>query len=327
MQEERLTIQDIARMAGVAKSTVSRYLNGGKISEQTKYKIREIIETHQYEPNAFAQSLKAKKSKFIGIIAPCLDSVSTSRVIMAIDERLKKSEYNTLIVNTSHDQQREIQSLQGLIRLKVDGIILVATQLTAAHKKLMKALNIPIVLVGQRLEGITCVINDDSGAGQCLGEYICSKGHQQVLYIGVGEEDEAVGKIRKEGILKGLGQGNIQVTELITDFSMGHAEQLMKTQLEKLEKITAIICATDNIALGVLKVLNQQKKRVPEQIALAGFGGYEVSRVITPTLTTIRFHHEQAGEKVAETIIKLIEGEEVKAVQKVGFDLIEGEST
>lgn len=326
MQEQHLTIQDIADMAGVAKSTVSRYLNGGKISAATSEKIRQIIEESHYEPNAFAQSLKAKSSRFVGIVAPCLDSVVTSRVIMAIDEVLKQNEYNTLILNTSHNKESELQSLQGLSRLKVDGIILVATEITPAHKACIKKLKMPVIIVGQQTEEAVCIINNDYEAGRCLGHYLYDKGHRKILYVGVGEADEAVGRIRKQGVFAGLQGEETQVSELITDFSARKAEQLVSAHTQLLEEVTAIIGATDNIALGILKVLNKEGKKVPEEIALAGFGGYETSRLITPALTTIKFHHVEAGKKIAAAMMQLMAGREVEKLQKIGFELIQGES-
>lgn len=326
MKEQHLTIQDIANMTGVAKSTVSRYLNGGKISAATSEKIRIVIEEHQYKPNAFAQSLKAKSSKFIGIVAPCLDSVVTSRVIMVLDQELKNRDYNTLILNTSHNKEREVQSLQELARLKVDGIILVATEITPQHEACINKLKIPVVVVGQQTKEAVCIINNDYEAGKCLGRYIYNKGHRRVLYIGVGEEDEAVGQFRKQGVLAGLQGPETKVIELIANFSAKKTEQLMMEKVDLLKEVTAIVCATDNMALAVLKVLNKQGKSVPHQMALAGFGGYEISRLITPTLTTIRFDYKEAGKKITETIIQLMGGEQVEPLQEIGFDLIEGES-
>ena len=88
MDKKKLTMNDIAKIAGVAKSTVSRYFNGGYVKEETRIKLKKIVDEYNYEPNAVAQSLKAKHSHTIGIIAPCLDSITSSRMLMAIDEYL-----------------------------------------------------------------------------------------------------------------------------------------------------------------------------------------------------------------------------------------------
>ena len=198
------TINDIARLAGVAKSTVSRYLNGGNVSEKTKARIRMVIEETNYEPNSFAQSLKAKKTNFIGVIAPTLDSYVTSTVLMAIDEELRKQDYTTLIISTSKHIDREIESLVSLSRQKVDGIILIATGMTEQHIETIRSIQIPVLIVAQEVDQFNCIINDDYHAGFEMGQYIAGKGHQAVAYLGVTESDIAVGQKRKQGILDGL---------------------------------------------------------------------------------------------------------------------------
>ena len=129
------TIEDIARLAGVAKSTVSRYLNGGSISESTKKKIERIINETGYAPNSFAQSLKAKKPNIIGTIVPRLDSFATSQILMGIDEQLMEQNYQMLISNTSQVVEREVESVYSLSNQKVAGILLLSTEITNAHLK------------------------------------------------------------------------------------------------------------------------------------------------------------------------------------------------
>ncbi|VYT95358.1 substrate-binding domain-containing protein [Clostridium tertium] len=326
MDNRNLTIKDIAEMAGVAKSTVSRYLNGGKISESTSEKIKVIIDKYNYEPNAFAQSLKAKRTKFVGIIAPCLDSVVTSRVIMSIDERLREKGYNSLILNTSLNKESEVENIENLSRLKVDGIILIGTEITNEHKKAISKLKIPIIIVGQKYDKAISIINDDYNAGKVVGEYILKNGHKKVLYLGVEESDEAVGIIRKKGVRESLLRDKtVTFKEITTSFSAENSEKIVNELINNLEE-TVIICATDKIALGALKAINKNNKSVPEDISLVGFGGYDISSMITPSLTTIRFNNNEAGIISANTIINLIEEKEVESLQIIGFDFIKGES-
>lgn len=320
------TIKDIAKLAGVAKSTVSRYLNGGNVSERTKAKIRKVIEETNYEPNSFAQSLKAKKTNFIGVIAPTLDSYVTSTVLMAIDEELRKLDYTTLIISTSKHIEREIESLLSLSRQKVDGIILIATGVTARHREVINSINIPVLIVAQKVDQCTCIINNDYKAGFEMGQYIANKGHQKVAYIGVTESDIAVGQTRKQGVLDGLAQADVkEVKTFLSEFYFEDAAKVTKEILMQFDP-TAIICATDTIAFGSLKIILRQGKRVPEDISLTGFGGYNISEVIHPSLTTIRFNNETTGEMAAKLIVKMTNGEEVPQLQISGYTFIEGES-
>ncbi|MGX1193071.1 LacI family DNA-binding transcriptional regulator [Metabacillus sp. SLBN-84] len=321
-----VTINDIAKLAGVAKSTVSRYLNGGHVSEKTKEKIRRVIDSTKYEPNSFAQSLKAKKTNFIGVIAPTLDSFVTSTVLMAIDEELKKRDFTTLIISTSKHVDREIESLISLSRQKVDGIILIATGVTEKHIETIHSIRIPVLIVAQEVEEVASIINDDYHAGFMMGQYIGDKGHQSVAYIGVTEKDIAVGQKRKQGVLAGLDDAGVKNTEVFhSEFNFQDAAEVTLKMLESFEP-TAIICATDTIAFGAMKALSKLGKNVPNDMSLAGFGGYSISEVIHPALSTIRFNNEETGVMAANTIIQMTEGKEVPQLQISGFTLVEGES-
>lgn len=325
--KNNLTIKDIAEIAGVAKSTVSRYLNNGKISKETSEKIRKVIEENNYEPNAFAQSLKAKKTRFVGIIAPGLDSVVTSKVIMAIDDELRANQYNPLIINTSLKKELEVESIENLSRLKVDGIILVATEITDRHKEIIKKIGIPVVIIGQEYDEAISIINDDYNAGYKVGEYIKECGHKEVLYLGVSDDDMAVGINRKNGVLDGFNNGNHNGKIMVekTDFTSETSEKVVNDVL-KFHTPTAIICATDKIAVGALSAIKKNNKSVPEDISLTGFGGYYISTLINPSLTTIRFKNEKTGQIAADTIIKLMKAEEVVKTHIIEFDFIENNS-
>lgn len=318
-----LTIKDIAKLAGVAKSTVSRYLNDGNVSPETRNKLKKIIEENNYEPNAFAQSLKAKNSKFIGIIAPKLDSIVTSRVLMALDESLKTRGYNSLILNTSLNKDLELEYIESLKRLKVDGIILLATEITEAHKKSIQNLNVPILVVGQECRFTNSVIDDDYNAGAVIGEYIYRHNHKDILYLGVTEDDIAVGVKRRNGILDQLNKNiDVRVDKLITDFTSDKSEEIVIDYLSK-NNPTAIICATDKIALGAIRAIEKHGKKVGDDISVTGFGGYDIS---TCKLTTIRFKNEVLGRIASDTIIKMISDEPVSNLQIIGFDFVEGDS-
>lgn len=326
MKDKKLTMSDIAKMAGVGKSTVSRYFNGGYVKEETRLKLKKVIEENHYEPSTLAQSLKAKYTKIIGIVVPCLDSITTSRVLMAMDQYLKDHGYTTLIINTNHDEMRELTSIEQLWRMNVDGIILMATTVTLAHQTIAAKLDIPLLFVAQRYGAGISIINDDYSAGYEVGKYAATKGHRDVCYIGVNGKDEAVGIYRKNGVINGLkDHGVIKLDLLESDFSLEKAYQVAYDYLQK-KHPSIIIGATDNLALGSLKAINELGLKMPEDISLIGFGGYETSLFINPSLTTIRFNNEETGTKAGQTIIDLIEGNSVNNVQLITYQLIEGQS-
>lgn len=326
MKDKKLTMSDIAKMAGVGKSTVSRYFNGGYIKEETRLKLKKVIDENNYEPSTLAQSLKAKYTKVIGIVVPCLDSITTSRVLMTMDQYLKDHGYTTLIINTNHDEMRELTSIEQLWRMNVDGIILMATAVTMAHQNIAAKLDIPLLFVAQRYGAGVSIINDDYSAGYEVGKYAAYMGHRKICYIGVSGKDEAVGIYRKDGVISGLRDNGVSSVDLLeTDFSLEKAHLIALDYLKK-KQPTLFIGATDNIALGCLKAINELKLKMPDDISLIGFGGYETSQFINPSLSTVRFNNEETGIKAGQTIIDLIEGNVVDNLQLIGYTLIKGQS-
>ena len=314
---KKMTMADIANLSGVGKSTVSRYFNGGYVKDETRAKIQKVIE--------FAR-LNAKQSNVIGVVVPTLNSKITSRVITSIDRYLREKGYTTLIQNSDHDIDQELQNIQRLIQLNVDGILISSIAITKDHKELLKKAGIPVVVLTQDYEDGISIIYDDYHAGKTIGEYIGKKGHQKVGYIGVYETDQAVGIERRNGVLDGLKEYGITPVTGKSDYSFIGGQTVTRELLERESDLDAIICATDRLAFGAYKILHEHKKRIPEEVSVAAFGGYDESTLLTPELTTLKFDSYGMGYLGAETILKMITGEPVSKKQIVGYEFIEGGS-
>lgn len=326
MKNKKLTMSDIAKMAGVGKTTVSRYFNGGYVKDDTRKKIKKIIDEYHYQPNTFAQSLKAKETKIIGIIAPTLTSTTTSRVLTSLDAYLKDQKYTPLIINTNYDELEELKSIEKLWHMNVDGIVLLATDVTIAHHTLLNKIDIPLVFLFQKMNDGISILNDDYHAGYDIGKYVAQNHHKDIVFLGVGGYDEAVGYVRKKGVFDGLKEYGIDCIKTVeTDFTFDKTRKVVKNLLKRYIP-TMIICATDNIALAAFKELKEAHIKVPEQVSLTGFGGYEVSELITPSLCTIRFDNEEAGVLAGYTIIQMIKDEQVNKETIIGYQFIPGES-
>jgi LacI family sucrose operon transcriptional repressor len=311
------TISDIARIAGVAKSTVSRYLNGGSVSD--------ITETG-YIPNTFAQSLKAKKTNIIGTIMPRMDSYAASQTLIGVDEQLRELNYQTLITNTSQSLEREIESIYTLAHQKVAGLILLAMQITNEHLEAFKKIKIPVLLIGQQHKAVYSLIHDDSGAAYDIGKYMLKLGHRKIAYLGVTERDIAVGIRRKEGFRKAIQEADdCEVRYYETSFQISSALEIVPSIIDEFHP-SALVCATDNIALGALKAAYMKGLRIPEDLSITGFGGYEVTEVVHPALTTVKFYYKEIGQEAAKNVVKLVNEEEVEKITVSKYKIVERES-
>lgn len=320
------TILDIAKLAGVAKSTVSRYLNGGSVGEATKKKIEQAIKETGYSPNPFAQSLKAKKTNIIGTIVPRLDSYASSQTLIGIDEQLKKMNYQMLISNTSQNLEREIESIYSFANQKMAGIILLATEITDQHIEAFESVKVPVLLIGQEHEDFHSLIHDDFHAGYAMGQYVLEIGYRKIAYLGVTERDISVGVKRKQGFKKAIHEVNdCDVRFYETLFNIPAAQASAKEIIHEFQP-SIFVCATDNIALGVLKASYSEGIMIPQDLAVTGFGGYDVTGIIHPGITTAKFFYKEAGETAAKHIIELVNERSLEKVTVSKFEIIERES-
>lgn len=320
------TINDVAKIAGVSKSTVSRYLNGKPIKEATSEKIRKAIEETNYQVNMFAR-LSAKKSYIIGIVLPGFDSTVTSRSITSVDKYLRSKNYTSLIMNTENDLDIELKSIENLDHMRVDGIIIVASYITDRHKEIVNSISTPVVFIGQEFKEGTSIVDDNYNAGYEIGKYVATSGIQSACCLWVDEKDIQVGKIRKEGVIDGLkDHGTLNVIEKPTDFTYATSYKHALDILRQEDRPEAILCSTDRIAHGVYKACIELGLKIPEDVSVTGFGGYETSEILNPPLTTVKFDVETSAYVCADTILKMSEEEPVSKKQVIGFKFIEGKS-
>lgn len=320
----KVTIQDIANMAGVSKSTVSRYLNNGYVSKENKEKIKRAIEKTGYQTNFFAKRLKSKKSYLIGVIIPRMDSYTATKTLKGIGERLQTLDYEMFISITNLDLKKELKYIRKFYLQGVDGIIVLASEIIDEHYKLVEELPIPILFVGQEDEKLKHISIDDIKVGQLMGEFIKEKGHKNIVYMGVSERDNAVGVNRKRGFMKAFEGDNYRINFVKTDFSFENSYKKAKEAI--LYDPSAIVCATDNIAIGVLRYLQENNIQVPEFISIAGFGGYNVGAAVYPPLTTVYIDYYKLGKKAAESIMDLIDGKDIENKPDIELKLIERQS-
>ena len=199
---KKLTIVDIAKMAGVGTTTVSRYFNGGNLKKETRERIKEIVDKYNYTPNTFAKALKSTDSKIIGVIVPCLHSFVSGNTLKYLDKELKDNNYETLIMNANFDENKQLEYIKKLARMNVDGIILLPTTMTKTYESTIKSVDVPVVMLGQEGEYTYSVEYNDFNAARDLTNYILASGHKKVAYLGVSEDDVAVGYYRKLGVIR-----------------------------------------------------------------------------------------------------------------------------
>ena len=318
----KLTIVDIAKMAGVGTTTVSRYFNGGNLKKETYERIKEIVDKYNYTPNTFAKALKSTDSKIIGVIVPCLHSFVSGNTLKYLDKELKENNYETLIMNANFDENKQLEYIKKLARMNVDGIILLPTTMSKTYEDTIKSVDVPVVMLGQEGEYTYSVEYNDFNAARDLTNYVLASGHKKITYLGVSEDDIAVGYYRKLGVIMTLEKYGLKPKNiLITNFSMEEAYDIVKDNIQKLKDDSCLICATDNLAYGAIKALEEEGLNVGENYSVAAFGDYTSSALLKSPLTTIKFDLKDAAKQTVSMLLNVIKKEETAMKLLIGYDL------
>ena len=326
-----MTISDIAKMAGVSSAAVSRYFNNGYLSDEKKEAIRRVVEVTGYRPSIQAQMLRTKKTKTIGVLIPRIDSTSMSRVVGGIMDILDASGYRMILGTTRNDTHKELEYLNVFNENQVDGIIMAGTIFSATHRKAMKKVTVPLVVVGQEIAGFNCIFHDDYHAEYDLTKTFLDKGSRNFGYIGVTEKDRAVGELRYKGFcdaLKDAGLPEQRSNYVVAEFSRESSYEKMGELYAAHPELDTVICATDRLALGAYLWMRDHGIDNPGQIQIAGQGDSETSAVCNPPITTIRYFYKESGEAAARRIIELIEedDEHLKNITRevqLGFEIVD----
>ncbi|UXR77818.1 LacI family DNA-binding transcriptional regulator [Staphylococcus sp. IVB6227] len=295
-----MNIRDIAELAGVSKSTVSRYLNKGSISPKTQRKIQQVIDAHEYAPNQFAQSLRAQKTKMIGVIIPRMYSYAVASTVQGIKKTCEAQGYQILFSLTERDAEQELEALRSFHRSKVDGVLFMATSITEAHMEIIQAMPMPVILIGQNHSELSAIYHNDLQAGELMAERIIAEGFEYICYAGVPDEDQAVGHSRYQGLYETLSAKGIEVEIYQAAFDYDQALAKLQPQLT-LREHTAYIGATDTIAMALYHLIMNDSATTP---FIGGFGGDPVTDIVHPRIHTIYYQYERAGQMAVTALFE-----------------------
>lgn len=321
-----MNIAEIAKLAGVSSAAVSRYFNNGYISEEKRMAIRKVVEETGYRPSVQAQTLRTKKTKMIGIIVPKIASASIGKVVEGILSVLNASGYQTLLAVTQNNPQKESEYLLTFDEKQVDGVILVATIFTAEHKRILKNLTVPVVIVGQRLSGYCCVFHDDYHAAYDLTRLLLEKGRTKLGYIGALQQDKAVGADRCQGFcdaVRDMGYGDSAANVVTAAFTVASGYEKMGELLKKCTELDGVVCATDTMAAGAIQYLTEHGIEVPQKILVAGQGDSDMAKVTAPRMITVHYSYEQSGEIAVQMLMESLEKGEANIKEvKLGYYIV-----
>ncbi len=322
-----MNISDIAKMAGVSNAAVSRYFNNGYISAEKRERIEKVVKETGYRPSVQAQMLRTKKSMVIGVVTPKMASHSIGSVVEGILGVLNSNGYHMLLAVTQNDYRKEVEYLKAFNEAQVDGVILVGTVFTKEHKSVMKKMKVPVVVVGQKFPGYACVYHNDYGAIYEMTKKVIEEGRRRIGYIGVMQADKAVGYDRHEGFIAALKEAGLKPENMYIEtaehFTMEAGFEAAEDIYHHYRNMDALICATDEIAVGAMKALLEHHVRVPEDILITGVGDSTISEIAGHGIYTIHYSYEDSGRLGAKMLLALISDSTVPLEEiKLGYNLV-----
>ena len=326
-----MTLREIAELAGVSPSAVSRYLNGGSLSAEKYAAIEKVIKETGYVPNQVAHNLRTGRVKQIGILVPKIHSPSVSQVVEGAHEVLAKAGYMTVLGSLEHAPDSVGRYLDWMQAYHMAGAIVMAANDADVRNGTFKDCGIPLVITGQHFKDYNCVYHDDWGAAKDLAKLLLAKGRTHIGCISGPKTDPAIGINRVEGVKAALWEAGLTpaMPTVISAFNMEGGKAAMQQLLADHPDLDGVFCATDSMGQGALMALKEAGRRVPEDVSVVAFGNDWANLVSTPQLTTAELYQTQCGRDAASILLEVLENGTDPAYTrqiKLGYKIVERES-
>jgi DNA-binding LacI/PurR family transcriptional regulator len=336
------TIKDIARICGVAVSTVSRAINNHPdINQETKTLIMQAIKEHNYIPNNSARNLKRSESNTIAVLIKGISNPFFNNMLKVFENDIQRKKYSFLLHRVEeHEDEIEVALLlEKEKRLK--GIVFLGGYFSHSEEKL-KQLKVPYILstggISEKInkDNFSFVTVDDFQESYKMVDYLCKLGHRRIAIISAPPDDESIGKLRLEGYIKALEDNHITYDEglvhyLIDDtmdtFSMQYGYEVTKKLIKSQTDCTAIFAISDSMAVGTCKAIFELGKKVPEDYSVAGYDGMDISFFYHPSITTIKQPVEEMAKETIRILFDIIEDRIDMERKTFSADLVLGQST
>jgi LacI family transcriptional regulator len=316
MRDKKITIYDVAKKANVSLATVSRVINNkGVVKEKTKLKVEKAIDELDYVPNAVAQGLASKRSENIALIVPEASFSYISKIINGVVDKLYKKGYNLILYSTNFGEYEMDKIVKRAISTRIDGAIILSTELTSKAIDLFYKYNIPVSIVGTSIKGplrTSVYINYENICYQLVSKYL-DQGKEHIYFVD-GDYNRFIINDMLTGIKKAYKEhGKIFKGHLKVSDSFQASYDELKQHLQD-HKVDLYLGARDSLAIAALNAALDLGYSIPEDLEIIGYNNTKYSRMSRPTLSTIDVPLYEIGQQAAESLIKMIDGGDISDV-------------
>lgn len=311
----RVTIKDIAKIAEVSHTTVSRALrNHPAIAPQTITRIQKIADELGYVPSAAARSLKTNRSCVVGVIVNRVADPFFAEVLDGVQDILQNQGYSVFLASSGIQHEYEQSVIQAMIERRVEGLIVCASHISPDDHDILKSTNIPIVLVHHRaIQDINhSLYHDDFYGGKVLTQHLLDLGHRHIAFIA----NPIAGRVsdqRLSGFRAALEESDLPHINALTlyaesaDLEGGFAAA--SNLLAQPNRPTALFCFNDLLAVGAMQAFQEAGLIIPEEMSMVGFDNIALSRLVKPALTTFDQPKHRLGNEAAMMLLRLLDTE------------------
>ena len=306
-----MTNKEVAELAGVSSAAVSRFLNGGYLSEEKRERIAAAIEKTGYVPSANARILRLKKSNTVGVILTRTDENAMTGVVSGIEKYFFAGDLGTSLAYVGDDTKEQAKTMRSLLERQIDGIILVSSAPIPGDIELYQRARVPVVVVGQHVADMSSVRFDNFGAAYDLASSLGCTPESRVAYIDATGRYRSFGADRRKGFLAGLervGVDEAHISVRTAGFSVEDGYRTTHDLLSGRAVFDYISCATDTIAAGAVKAIRERYGSIRASRApkVSGFGNDPILQAVAGPLPSVAFDYEECGIKAAETMVALL---------------------
>ncbi|KGH89728.1 transcriptional regulator [Oenococcus oeni] len=316
---KRATINDVAEVARVSITTVSRYVNGkyGKMSAKTRQKIQQAIKDVDYHVNRQAQMLKRQNSHLIGVVVADVENFFSSLLFKGADQVLSDIGFQIILMNSNNSQLKEQRQIERLLELQVDGIILQPMRQLAVDYEFLKKQNVPTVIVDRKIEPEIWpeIVTDNYECSKKLGELMLQMQYPQILILSEKIDENTARQDRYKALddLQKNHSFNLGLIEIKVTSSDDDIFVSLKNRTNNFKIKTAIYALKGPLLLRLMRVLTQRHISVPDQVGLAAFDDWEWAKLTHPLITTIQQNPKLIGSTAANKLLEEIQESEAQA--------------
>ncbi|TCK36617.1 LacI family transcriptional regulator [Paraburkholderia sp. BL8N3] len=315
-------MSDVARMAGVSKMTVSRVLAGHSVALATRERVQHAIDELGYVADAAAGALSSGRSEFVAVLVPSLASSNFSDTVRGLAAALEPQGLQLLLGDTDYDLQREERLVRSMLRHQPRCIALTGAQHTAATRTLLRRSGIPVVemwdLPSDPID--TAVGFSNVKAAREMVRYLTERGYRKIGFLGGASDLDRRGLERLKGYqqeIRAQGLGEPRIVRLgDSPITMSHGGPAFDALLAQWPDTDAVMCVSDMSAFGAIMQCHRLGLNVPGDIAVAGFGNFEVAACTHPSITTVSVDAHGIGFRTGETLLAALAGDGVQGSRK-----------